>query len=333
MQTVKPKMNVADIFFQLTRRHLLVLFRNKMRVFFTVMAPIIIFAIYVLFLRRMELGTVEATIMQLNTEKGFALNYGELSKSVECIVDSWMFSGIIAISSLTVSLQTNNIIVSDKENGVNRDFASSPVNKGILIASYFFYSFIVTVLISLIFLIFSFIYLACLGEFTLNAVDIVEIIGIVFFSSISSVLFTVFICSFVTRDATMGSIITIFSTAVGFLIGAYMPIAMLPSWVGDICGFFPGTYTCSLLRYSFLDTPLHDMFAQLSATSGGTELVSELYKNFGFNLKFFGMDVEPTMQAVALAIFSAVLAVMNIFSARHLVKVVGAFRKKKKSRG
>lgn len=330
MQTVKPKTNVVDIFFQLTRRHLLVLFRNKMRVFFTVMAPIIIFAIYILFLRNMELGTVESAILQLNLDKGYNLNYAELEKPIRCIVDSWMLSGIIAISSLTVSLQTNNIIVSDKENGVNRDFVSSPVSKGVLIASYFFYSFIVTVLISLIFLVFSFIYLACLGEFVLNFVDILEILGIVFFSSISSVLFTVFICSFVTRDATMGSIITIFSTAIGFLIGAYMPIAMLPFWVGNICGFFPGTYTCSLLRYAFLDTPLNNMFAQVSQMAGGTELIATLSENFGFNLNFFGMYVEPTMQVVALAVFSVFLGVINIFSARHLVKVVGSLRKKKK---
>ena len=115
MQTVKPKTNVVDIFFQLTRRHLLVLFRNKLRVFFTVMAPIIIFAVYILFLRNMELGTVESAILQLNLDKGYNLNYSEIEKPIKCIVDSWMLSGIIAISSLTVSLQTNNIIVSDKE--------------------------------------------------------------------------------------------------------------------------------------------------------------------------------------------------------------------------
>ena len=309
---------------------MLVLFRNKIRVFFTVMAPLIIFAIYILFLKDLELSTVQSAIWQLNTDGGYNIDYETYRKPIQTVVDSWMLSGIIAISSLTVSLQTNNIIVSDKENGVNRDFASAPVSKSLLIASYFLYSFIVTILISFIFLMICFVYLAALGEFALTFVDFLKIVGIIIYSSISSVLFTVFICSFVTRDATMGSIITIFSTAVGFLIGAYMPLGMMPRWVGNICGFFPGTYTCSLLRYSFMDTPINNLFAQIGGVPGGEELLGQLTENFGFNLSFFGMNVEPTMQAVTLGIFSAVLMVLNIFSANHLVKVVGVFKRKKK---
>ncbi len=330
MQTTKPKINYVDIFFQLTRRHLLVLFRNKIRVFFTVMAPLIVFAIYILFLKDLELTTVQGAILQLNTDNGFNLDYEQYRKPIETIVDSWMLSGIIAISSLTVSLQTNNIIVSDKENGVNRDFASSPVNKGVLIASYFLYSFIVTVLICFIFLAICFIYLACLGEFALTFVDFLEIVGIIVFSSISSVLFTVFICSFVTRDATMGSIITIFSTAVGFLIGAYMPLAMMPEWVGNICGFFPGTYTCSLLRYAFMETPISNLYAEITSVAGGEQLLASVTENFGFTLKFFGNTVDPSFQTIALAVFSLVLGVMNVFSANHMIKITGAFKRKKK---
>ena len=237
MQTVKRKTNYFDIFFRLTGRHMLVLFRNKIRMFFTVMAPLIIFAVYILFLRNLELDSVKSAIMQINTDLGVNLNYADYQKSVETIVDSWMLSGIIAISTITVSLQTNNIIVNDKENGVNRDFASSPVSKGLLIASYFLYNIIVTVIICFIFLMVCFIYLACLGEFTIDFVGFLQIFGIMVYSSISSVLFTVFICSFIKRDATMGSIVMIFSTAVGFIMGAYMPLGMMPGWVGNICVF------------------------------------------------------------------------------------------------
>lgn len=332
MQTVKRRVNYLDIFLHLTKRHMLVLFRNKIRMFFTVMAPLIIFAVYILFLRNLELESVQSAINQINTELklGTPITYAEHQKAIETVVDSWMLSGIIAISTITVSLQTNNIIVNDKENGVNRDFASSPINKGLLIASYFLYNIIVTVFICFIFLMVCLIYLACLGEFTINFVNFLQIFAIMVYSSISSVLFTVFICSFIKRDATMGSIVMIFSTAVGFIMGAYMPLGMMPSWVGTLCGFFPGTYTCSLLRYAFLSTPISNMVAQLGAIEGGAELIQSVNTSFGFNLQFFGASITPGYQALTLALFSLFLIILNIFSSAHLVKVSGVLKLKRK---
>ena len=160
MQSVKQ--NYFEQLGKLTKRHLLVFFNNRMRVFFTLMVPFIVFVIYIFFLRNLELLTVkdvfsDSTIDEL---KNFDPSGNtQVNKYVGAILDSWMLSGIMAFSTLTVSLQTNNIIVADKENGINRDFASSPVSNTVLIISYFVYSFVVTLIVSFIFLIVCFIYL------------------------------------------------------------------------------------------------------------------------------------------------------------------------------
>ena len=235
MQSVKQ--NYFEQLGKLTKRHLLVFFNNRMRVFFTLMVPFIVFVIYIFFLRNLELLTVkdvfsDSTIDEL---KNFDPSGNtQVNKYVGAILDSWMLSGIMAFSTLTVSLQTNNIIVADKENGINRDFASSPVSNTVLIISYFVYSFVVTLIVSFIFLIVCFIYLACLGEFWLNFVDVLTILGVLLYSTVNSVLFTVFICSFVSKDMTMVSILTVFSSAIGFLIGAYMPFYMMPAAVQNV---------------------------------------------------------------------------------------------------
>jgi len=132
----KTKMKYGNMFFQLTRRHLLVFFRNKVRVFFTLMVPFIIFAIYILFLRDLELTTANSVLVDLEEKLGASFTGDKvLQKHVGTVIDSWMLSGIIAISTITVSLQTNTIIVSDRENGINRDFASSPISRNLLIGS------------------------------------------------------------------------------------------------------------------------------------------------------------------------------------------------------
>lgn len=43
----KTKHRGTEIFFQLTRRHLLVFFKNKVRVMYTLLVPVIIFAVYI----------------------------------------------------------------------------------------------------------------------------------------------------------------------------------------------------------------------------------------------------------------------------------------------
>ena len=335
-----PEMKGVSLFWQLTKRHLLVFFRNKIRIFFTLMVPFIIFVIYILFLRDLELSSVNSVIAGVSEEYGDAALKNltadpEFMSRVRTLIDSWMLSGIIAITTITVSLQTNTIIVADRETGVNKDFASSPISRNLLIGSYFLFNLIVTVLICFIFLLVCIIYLACLHELNMTFVDFLSIFGILVYSSVVSVLFTVFISSFVSRDATMASITTITSTAIGFLIGAYMPFAMLPKFVQNICVFVPGTFSCSLLRYSFMATPLSDLtsyLAQNPELTNSAELIRELMNGFGYNVEFFGMSLTPWMQAIGQLIVMIIFLVLNIVSGKHVVKVIGDVGKKFKKK-
>ncbi|MBD5631897.1 MAG: ABC transporter permease, partial [Clostridia bacterium] len=221
-------------------------------------------------------------------------------------------------------------IVADRETGVNKDFASSPINRSLLIGSYFLFNLIVTILICFMFLLVCFIYLGCMGEFCITFVDFLSMFGILIFSSIVSVLLTIFVCSFVSRDATMASITTIFSTAIGFLIGAYMPMAMLPEFARNFCVFVPGTFACSLLRYSFMSTPLAQLSSYVTELMGGSELIKELSLSFGYNVEFFGISLEPWAQAVGQVIFIVILLVANVLAGKNLVKIVGGMGKKLK---
>ncbi len=331
MQRVKQ--NYFEQLGKLTKRHLLVFFNNRMRVFFTLMVPFIVFVIYIFFLRNLELLTVkdvfsDSTIDEL---KNFdPAGNTQVNKYVGAILDSWMLSGIMAFSTLTVSLQTNNIIVADKENGINRDFASSPVSNTVLILSYFIYSFVVTLIVSFIFLIVCFVYLACLGEFWLNFVDVLTILGVLLYSTVNSVLFTVFICSFVSKDMTMVSILTVFSSAIGFLIGAYMPFYMMPAAVQNVCCFIPGTYCCSLFRYSFLATPIAEASNYIVGLDpvNGQLIIEGLTGNFGYNLEFFGMSLTPEIQAAIIALFTVLLIALNLITGKKLTSVIGGVGKK-----
>ena len=311
----KTKTNYLEQLASLTKRHLLVFVNSRMRVFFTLMVPFIIFVVYIFFLRDLELMTLEPVL----DEFGLSMDDPTLRKYVYTLVDSWMLSGIVAMCTITVSFQINNITVSDKENGINRDFASSPVSSNVLILSYFLSNFIITFIVCLVFLVVCFIYLAAIGELIMSASAIVSIIGVLVYATINGVLFTVFICTFISRDSTMASVITIFSTAIGFLIGAYMPLFMMPEAVQYVCAFIPGTYSCALFRFAFMN----DGINAIAQYVGNAELMEELTGSFGYNLNFFGNIVTPGWQALALTVFTVVFAVLNIIFGKKLTAVTG----------
>ncbi len=333
---MKQKTQYFTIFLSLTKRHLMVFFKNKVRLMYTLLVPVLIFVVYLLFLRGLELSMVTNTLNDYGVTEAAvgAENYAALWKNICTLVDSWMLSGIIGLSTVTVALQTNTVIVEDKQNGVNRDFASSPIHRNVLIASYFFYNFLVSALICFVFYCICLIYLAAAGEFMLTFSAVLLSLVAMFFATVASTLMTVFLCSFVKTEGTMMSIVAIFSTAVGFLIGAYMPLGMMPVWVQGICAFIPGTYACSLLRYAFLNVPLAELtrFAGTLGIDGGTmsAMLAQLTNNFGYELNFFGTLVGPQYQALALAVFILVFIALNIGVGGNLAEVLGLGKKKKK---
>ena len=144
---IKARNRDLNMFFQLTKRHLIVFFRSKITVLYTLIVPVIVLIIYILFLRELEFSSVRAILQDLNISTN---DNPELIKHLGAVIDSWMLSGICAVTSVTVSIQTNYIFVRDKDSGINRDFLSSPVKGPILIGSYFLSSFIITLLIIII---------------------------------------------------------------------------------------------------------------------------------------------------------------------------------------
>lgn len=316
---INSLMNNLNVFLNLTKRHFLVFFKNKIRVLYTLLVPIIILLVYILFLRNLELSTVQNILYELEVEATL-----ELTTYINTLVDSWMLSGIIILSTITISIQTNNIIINDKENGFNRDFASSPIKNSYLIGSYFLFNFIVTMFLCLIVMLICFVYLAIMDEFFLTFIDFLIAFGVLTLSTATSTLLTIFICSFIKHESTLASIIAVFSTVAGFVIGAYMPLSMFPDWFRNICGFVPGTYSTDLMRFAFMATPLDGLSGLVSDLNlaNGEELINNLFNSFGYEINLFGTNINVGYQALINVGFVVLFMILNIFLVKHITKVV-----------
>ena len=313
------------VLMMLTKRHLKMIFANHIRMMYTLLVPIVILVVYILFLRDMEIMAAENALYG----EGIRTMDEGLMVQVRSIIDGWMMAGLLAISIITISLQTNSLIVEDKEHGINRDFVASPINKNVLIASYFLYNFIVTSVLSLIIFVICMITIGAYGEFMVSFVDFFSIFGIMLFSVLLSTLITTFVCLFINTEGVLASIIAVFSAGAGFLMGAYMPIAMLPKGIQYFCAVFPLTYPCALTRFAFLSTPFKCLGEYLMANpqlvpAGHSveEILSLVETSFGYRIDFFGAaNIGPDLSFVVTLAFMVLFLSLNIIFAGRLAKL------------
>lgn len=312
----------------LTRRHLKMFFKNKMTFFFSLLVPLITLAIYLLFLRDLELSSVKSIIIAQGLSETDPLMFEAYN-----LADAWMLSGIIAVSLITVSFNTCYIIINDREKGVSRDFVSSPIRQGIINLSYFVFNFIVTFIIGVAILIIALIYLQVAGSFYLSASNFFILFSVMILSSISAATVTVLIASFINSSNIFNSLIAIVSAAVGFLIGGYMPISMLPEPAQNLTAFFPGTYSAGLFRNYFLQDQLahlEDFMASDPRYADIREAVLEQFSSsFSLNLEAFGFEINVWMMWVILFGFIVFFSLLNFFFANRNLRL-GAIGKRAK---
>ena len=285
--------------FLLVKRGLKIFLKDKTTVFFSLLAPLIVLVLFVLFLREMQLSSLQEAM------RGTPVSESLLG----AFVDGWMLAGVMAVSCITVSFSANNVMVQDRQRGVVNDALSSPVKRGVLTAAYFAYNYIVTLLICAAVLAAGFIYLAFSGWY-LSFADVANILALLLVSALSASLVSVFICSFLKSEAALGGLMGIMSAAIGFLCGAYFPLSMLPKWIGYLVLFIPGTYSAGLFRNFFMQGALE----KIAAAAPGAE--TSLAESYSLSLDFFGAEMNAAaMYAVFAAVTAAFIAVNIIASA------------------
>lgn len=299
--------NEVYAFSQLVRRHCKVFLKDGMAVFFAVLAPIIVFMLYVLFL-----GDIQADSVASFFPEGVSVSDAD----IRAFVDSWMVAGVLGVACITVSFSANSIMVQDKCRGQIRDCLVSPVRKETVTIAYFAFNFIVTVVIVTLVCLLSFVYLAATGRFYMSAGEAFAVIGTILYSSLSSTLFSVFVTSFFRTEGALSGFVGIVSAAIGFLIGAYMPLSAFPEGVEYLAALIPGTHSAGLFRNFLMSGALERLVGDLPAAVH--EGISE---GFSMKLNFFGSSAGTDVMAIYLAGSILVFTVLNLLLGTRLLNL------------
>jgi multidrug/hemolysin transport system permease protein len=281
----------------LTKRNLLLFFRNKSEVFFSFLSVIIILGLYVLFLSDLQVLSIEESVGKV--------------EGVKALVNAWVMAGLIAVSTVTLSLGALGRIVADRQTNIINDFLVSPVKRNHIFLSYMLSSLIIAMIISLILIVIAEIYIVNSGGTFLSIISLLRVIGITLLCVLSSSLLMLFIVSFLKNEQTYSLVSTIIGTMIGFVTGAYIPMGFMPKTLQIVSNALPVSQGASLLRKLFLEDSLKDVFKNSKA-------ISEYSKTQGIDL-YFG-DYELKFNFMILFIIGSIVlfAILNIIRFRKM---------------
>lgn len=231
----------------IVHRNLRLFFRDRMNVFFSLLGAIILFVLYTLFLARLQIDGLTETFPQATEEE------------IRAFVDTWMFAGIVMLSTITTGLGALATLVDDGESGRFRDFLVSPVRRTQLVLGYLLAAVTVAVVMSTIVLSVSILYLGIVDGIWLPLNTIVRIAGITVLCCAGFTALSALIVSFIRTNAAFSGFATVIGTVLGFVAGAYIPVGSLPVAVASTINALPFAQGAMLLRREFTGDSLATM--------------------------------------------------------------------------
>lgn len=248
-------------FMGLTKRNMLVFFTDKGTLFFSMLTPMIILLLYILFLKNSLLSSL----------KDAATGLGNLiaAKDMDQFVNGLLLTGIISSALITIPYNALEIIVRDREDRVDLDMLSTPVKRFEIILSYFCAAVASAFMQTMVVLAVGIGILSMSGDMYLTAADIVKLVGAVFLGTVSSTSVFMVVMMFFKSMGTCGAFMGILSAISGFVIGAYMPLSQFNKSIQNVCNLVPATGITVLIRNYLTGGILRHMDECIGGLDGG----------------------------------------------------------------
>lgn len=284
-----------NVILQLSKRHLLMFFRNKADVFFSFLSVLIVLGLYVFFLQDMTVANVKSII-------------GQDVVGVDALIHAWLFAGLSAISTMTLSIGLLSRMVSDKEKKVFNDFLVAPIKRHELFLSYILSTFIVVVCISLFTLVLGQIVIVISDGSWFSFIQWIRIVGVLLLVSISSIMMMLFIISFINTESVLSFLSTIVGTLIGFVIGAYIPIGVMPSAVAIFSNLLPIAHGAALLRQVLMQPSIDVVFVNAPVVA------LEQYNKFqGVELYLNDTKITGNIMIIYLIMSTIIFMALNVW--------------------
>jgi len=274
----------------LLKRNLLVFFRDKSSVFFSLLAVFIILGLYILFLGDLMV-------------KGM----GDVP-GARFLMDSWVMAGLLAVTPATTSLGAMGTIVLDKKYGQYKDFAVSPVKRATITAGYALSGFIISLIMTLITLILAELYIVMYGGEFLQLDVLLKVLGLILFNTAYSSIMMFYMVSWFKSVGAFSAACNIIGSMIGFLTGIYIPIGNLPEAVQTLIKIFPPSHMASLFRRIMMERAESITFAGAPA-----EILEKFRLEMGIVFKIGDTLLSPGVSLLYVLFFLMLFIGLSLF--------------------
>jgi len=274
-----------------TKRNLLVFFKDKSSVFFSLLSVFIIIGMYALFL-----GDVWTSSMS------------DLA-GVRFLMDSWIVAGLLAVTSVTTTMGAFGTMVEDKSKKIIKDIQSAPLSRASIAGGYILSAFIIGVIMCLVTLVLCELYILSNGGTLLGGMALLKVLGLILLSTFSNTALVLFFVSFFKSNNAFATASTIIGTVIGFLTGIYLPIGQLPNAVQWVIRVFPPSHSAVLIRQVVMAEPLAASFAGVPA-----EYMESFKEMMGVTFKFGDTTVTPLMSIAILVVSGLIFLGLSILN-------------------
>ena len=231
----------------MVKRNMMLYFRNRSGVIFSLLGALISFVLYLVFLK-----------------KGISSNWVGISHKNQ-LLDTWLISGTLAITGITTTLTALSQMVKDKEQHVLEDLSLTDAGPMSIRFGYLLSVTLIGIIMQLIMLVLMGLYFNVTDKISFQMSQVVPTLGIMVLSAILATLVNAILVNRLKSVDSFGRLTTIIGTASGFLVGTYIPIGSLPTFAQTIMKVTPGSYIASLYRQVLMNDTIKDTFQQESA--------------------------------------------------------------------
>lgn len=292
-------------FIGLTKRNLLLYFKDLGAIIYSLLTSIIVFALYLIFLKQTFIDSID--------ENSVGLEAFISDNDVELLVSALLLVGVVGSALITVAFSCLTTVIKDREHKIDYDISATPIKRWQIILSYFCASTISTFIITAIILTVGLVILSSIGDINMTTSDIVITYLYDLLGSLSSTAIFMIIALFFKSTSVSGAFFGLLSAASGFIIGAYIPLSSFSKSVQTICNLFPATHITLLLRSKIMGGVLANIDSNIGGVDNGL-FIKNIRDCFGFNAKLFGNTLAYQEMISYISILFAISLVIMIIT-------------------
>ena len=286
----------------LAQRNILIYFKDRQAILFSLLTSIIVFVLYLLFLRNTFVEAINQALADMPVIREFVQD-----QDLEMFTNTKLLVGIIGSAVITIPFSCLRTVTSDRENRIDQDMLATPVRRWQIVLAYFTASALCAILMTAVILTAGLLILQMNGSLYLNAGSLLRAYAVTALGCLSSTALFMNIVLLFRSGSAASAFFGILSAVSGFIIGAYIPISQFSGRVQTVCNLFPASHITILLRNALLNGVLGHIDGSIGGLDGGA-FTQTIRDAFTFRASMFGTALDPS----GMLIYVAALLVLSV---------------------